>query len=164
LGGSVKRTLPPKRTSKDDYDADGSDAVFAARTASKVETEKFDFKEQKSNPKEACNGLASRSAAAFHRPCQYLELTRATMNRFHPSYRLRAEVVTQLGSAVAYHSRATGDIDKKIIDQVNDYGEINNRTIQRLFDVDVYAARDILRDLVGREVISRSSSKKREPR
>jgi ATP-dependent DNA helicase RecG len=94
-------------------------------------------------------------------PVNILEPTRGTMNRRQPSYRLRAEVVTQLGSAVAYHSRATDDIDKKIIDHINDYGEINNRTIQRLFDVDVYAARDILRDLVGREIISRSSTQKR---
>ncbi|NIH78003.1 RNA-binding domain-containing protein [Amycolatopsis viridis] len=94
-------------------------------------------------------------------PVNILEPTRGTMNRRFPSYRLRAEVITQLGNAVAYHSRATDDIDKKIIDHINDYGEINNRTIQRLFDLDVYQARDILRDLVGREIISRSSTQKR---
>jgi ATP-dependent DNA helicase RecG len=40
---------------------------------------------------------------------------------------------------------------------LSDYGEINNRTIQRLFDVDVYQARDILKSLVGREIIVRTS-------
>lgn len=100
-------------------------------------------------------------------PANILEPTRATMNRRYPSYRLRAEVVTQLGNAVAYHrggergGRAIDDIDKKIIDHINDYDDINNRTIQRLFDVDVYQARDILRDLVGRETIARSSTQKR---
>ncbi|MGI5273200.1 hypothetical protein ACQEUU_28910 [Nonomuraea sp. CA-218870] len=47
-------------------------------------------------------------------------------------------MIARLGSAVAYHSRATDDIDRKIIEHVRDYGEVNNRTIQRLFDVDVY--------------------------
>lgn len=94
-------------------------------------------------------------------PANILEPTRGTMSRRFPSYRLRAEVVTQLGNAVAYHSRATHDIDKKIIEHINDYGEINNRTIQRLFDIDVYQARDILRDLVGREIIARTSTQKR---
>ncbi|WP_201761811.1 MULTISPECIES: hypothetical protein [unclassified Nonomuraea] len=59
------------------------------------------------------------------------EPTRATMQRHYPAYRLRASVVASLGNALAY-------------------GEVNNRTIQRLFDVDVYQARDIIRDLVVR--------------
>lgn len=90
-----------------------------------------------------------------------LEPTRGTVNRRYPSYRLRASVVAQLGNAVSYHSRAMDDIDKKIVEHVNDYGEINNRTIQRLFDVDVYQARDIIRDLVGREILARSSPQTR---
>lgn len=94
-------------------------------------------------------------------PVNILEPTRATMQNRFPTYRLRAEVVARLGSAVAYHSRAVDDIDKKIIEHVQDYGEVNNRTIQRLFDVDVYQARDILRDLVGREVLTRTSEQKR---
>lgn len=94
-------------------------------------------------------------------PVAMLEPTRGTVNRKLPSYRLRAEVVAQLGNAVSYHSRAIDDIDKKIIEHLNDYGEVNNRTIQRLFDVDVYQARDILQSLVGREIITRSSTQTR---
>lgn len=103
--------------------------------------------------------------AALHRlavlPAEVLEPTRATMQHRYPLYRLRAEAVTRLGSAVAYHSRAVDDIDKKIIEHVQDYGEVNNRTIQRLFDVDVYQSRDILKDLVGRELLTRTSEQKR---
>lgn len=103
--------------------------------------------------------------AALHRlaaePVGVLEPTRATMQHHYPAYRLRAAVVAHLGSAVAYHSRATDDIDGKIIEHVRDYGEINNRTVQRLFDVDVYQARDIIRDLVGRELLTRTSEQKR---
>ncbi|GII77722.1 hypothetical protein Sru01_27040 [Sphaerisporangium rufum] len=102
----------------------------------------------------ALRRLAAESASV-------LEPTRATMQHHYPLYRLRAEAVTRLGSAVAYHSRAVDDIDKKIIEHVQDYGEVNNRTIKRLFDVDVYQARDILRDLVGRELLTRTSEQKR---
>lgn len=94
-------------------------------------------------------------------PVEILEPTRATMRHRYPTYRLRAEVVARLGSAVTYHSRAVDDIDKKIIEHIRDYSEVNNRTIQRLFDVDVYQARDILRDLVGRELITRTSEQRR---
>ncbi|MEO3891209.1 RNA-binding domain-containing protein [Nonomuraea sp. B5E05] len=103
--------------------------------------------------------------AALHRlaaePAGVLEPTRATMQHHYPAYRLRAEVVSHLGSAVAYHSRAADDIDRKIIEHVRDYGEVNSRTVQRLFDVGVYQARDIIRDLVGRELLTRTSEQKR---
>lgn len=94
-------------------------------------------------------------------PVNILEPTRASMQNHFPVYRLRAEVVAHLGNAVAYHRRGVDDMDKKIIEHVRDYGEVNNRTIQRLFDVDVYQARDILRDLVGRELLVRTSEQKR---
>ena len=69
--------------------------------------------------------------------------------------------MAHLGSAVAYHRQATDDIDRKIIEHVRDYGEINNRIVRRLFDVDVFQARDIIRELVGREVLIRTSEQKR---
>ncbi|MFC4588901.1 RNA-binding domain-containing protein [Sphaerisporangium corydalis] len=94
-------------------------------------------------------------------PVDILEPTRGTMRLSFPSYRLRGDVVARLGAAVSYHSRAMDEIDRKVIDHIMDYGEVNSRTIQRLFDVDVYQARDILRDLVGREMITRTSEQKR---
>ncbi|MEV0594539.1 RNA-binding domain-containing protein [Nonomuraea cavernae] len=94
-------------------------------------------------------------------PVDILEPTRGTMRRSFPSYRLRGEVIARLGAAVTYHSRAVDEIDRKVIEHLEDYGEVNNRTIQRLFDVDVYQSRDILRDLVGREIITRISEQKR---
>ncbi|MEV7013249.1 RNA-binding domain-containing protein [Streptosporangium sp. NPDC051022] len=94
-------------------------------------------------------------------PVDILEPTRGTTRRTFPSYRLRGEVVARLGAAVSYHSRAIDEIDRKVIEHIRDYGEVNSRTIQRLFDVDVYPARDILRDLVGRELITRISEQTR---
>jgi ATP-dependent DNA helicase RecG len=94
-------------------------------------------------------------------PLNLLEPTRSTRRNHFPTYRLRADVVSRLGNAVVYHSRATDDIDRKIIEHLVDYGEVNNRTIRRLFDLDVYQARDILRDLVERGIIERVSSQAR---
>ena len=94
-------------------------------------------------------------------PSAILEPTRATHRRTYPSYRLNAEAITRLGNAVAYHGRPGDEIDRKVIEHIRDYGEINNRTLQRLFDVDVYAARDMLRDLVERHMITRISEQTR---
>jgi ATP-dependent DNA helicase RecG len=44
---------------------------------------------------------------------------------------------------------------------VREYRSINNDAVKRMFDVDVYAARDILRDLVQREVLARTSEQSR---
>jgi ATP-dependent DNA helicase RecG len=94
-------------------------------------------------------------------PVSILEPTRGTLNRSHPSYRLKGDAITRLGNAVAYHARSSDEISRKIIDHIRDYGEINNRTVQRLFDVDVYAARDMLRELVARQVLTRISEQNR---
>lgn len=92
---------------------------------------------------------------------ELLEPTAGTRNRRHPHYRFRGEVLARLGPAVTYHSRTSSEIDKKIIDHVREYNSINNAAIQRLFDVDVYSARDILQDLVGREILTRISTQTR---
>jgi ATP-dependent DNA helicase RecG len=55
-----------------------------------------------------------------------------------------------LGAAVRYHRRAQSEIDRKVVAHVREYGYINNGTVQRLFDLDVYQGRDLLRALVGR--------------
>lgn len=92
---------------------------------------------------------------------ELLEPTAGTRNRRHPHYRFRGELLARLGSAVTYHSRTSSEVDKKIIEHVREYDSINNATIQRLFDIDVYSARDILQDLVGREILTRTSTQTR---
>ncbi len=94
-------------------------------------------------------------------PLEILEPTRTTARNTRPTYRLRAAVLACLGNAVSYHSPTASEVDRKIVDHLADYGTINNRTIQRLFDVDVYQARDLLRELVSRQVIERVSEQKR---
>lgn len=95
---------------------------------------------------------------------QLLEPTAGTANRVHPNYRLRSAALVALGPAVAYHRRSSGEIDRKVIDHLREYGTINSATVQRIFDVDVYQARDILRDFVGREILVRISEQSRGPK
>src|SRR5262249_58645288 len=59
-----------------------------------------------------------------------LEPTRGTLGRRYPSYRLRSEVVVQLGSAVRYHARVLDEIDLKIIEPLPGCRQGNNRPLQ----------------------------------
>ncbi|MFC0862240.1 ATP-binding protein [Sphaerimonospora cavernae] len=72
-----------------------------------------------------------------------LEATRRTARRSFPTYRLRPETVTAMSRAVSYRSRSVDGMDQKVTDHVREYGFVTNRTIQRLFDIQVYAARDL---------------------
>lgn len=95
---------------------------------------------------------------------QLLEPTAGTTGRAHPNYRLRSAALVALGPAVAYHRRSASDVDRKVVDHVREYETINSATVQRIFDVDVYQARDILRDFVGREILVRVSEQSRGPK
>lgn len=92
-----------------------------------------------------------------------LEATRQTARLTHPAYRLRGEVLKKLGSAVDYQRRTTDELDRKIITHVREYGKVNNRTLQNFFDVDVQRARDILSDMVERQLLVKISEQQRGP-
>lgn len=92
---------------------------------------------------------------------QIVEPTQRSSARRNPDYRLSAAAVSALGPALAYQSRPKGDIERKVIAHVRDYGSVNNDAVKRMFDVDVYAARDILKDLVQRGVLARTSEQSR---
>lgn len=93
-----------------------------------------------------------------------LEPTRATVGRSLPTYRLREEPLKMLGSAVLYQRRTTDEIDRKVVTHVREYGKITNRTLQNFFDVHVYKARDIINDLVQRQILVRISEQQRGPK
>lgn len=90
-----------------------------------------------------------------------LEATQGTARRRNPNYRLRGPVIAELGTAVAYHRAPSDERDRKIVEHVQEYGTINNRTVQNLFDVDVYRASAILRELVDLELVVRISEQTR---
>ncbi len=92
-----------------------------------------------------------------------IEPTRVTGSRRKGEYRLRANALKSLGAAVRYHRRTVDEIDRKVLSHLNEYGKITNRTLQNLFDIDVYRSRDILADLQSREMIVRTSEAARGP-
>lgn len=92
---------------------------------------------------------------------ELLEPTKGTAARRFPNYRLRHDALAALGPAVKYRRRDTRELESKVVAHVTEYDYINNSTLQRLFDVDVYQARDMLRELVGREILVRTSTQTR---
>lgn len=93
-----------------------------------------------------------------------LEKTRATVGRSSGTYRLRSEALKGLGAAVVYQRRTADEIDRKVISHVREYGKITNRTLQNVFDVHVFKARDIIADLVRRNILVRTSVTHRGPK
>jgi ATP-dependent DNA helicase RecG len=91
------------------------------------------------------------------------ESTRDSRRQKKRQYRLRAEALKALGAAVRYHRRTIDEIDRKVLAHINEYGRITNRTLQNLFDIDVWRSRDILADLQQRQIIVRTSEVGRGP-
>jgi ATP-dependent DNA helicase RecG len=84
-----------------------------------------------------------------------LEPTRRTLRRPFPSYRLRNEPLAALARAVGYRRRTIDQLDQKVIEHVREYGFVTNRTLQRLFDRDIYAARNLISDLRERGLLEK---------
>ena len=94
-------------------------------------------------------------------PVETLEPTRRTASRALPTYRLRDLVLAELGRAVHYHRRSGDDIDRKVIAHVAEYERVTNATVRNLLDVSVTRASGILRDLVDRAVLVKTSTQQR---
>lgn len=109
-------------------------------------------------PSEAAQSLLARVA---NEEFGFVEPTAGTKSQKYPTYRLRGGSIAALGPAITYQARSDTERDRKVVDHVREYGTINNATVQRLFDVDVYAARDVLRDLVVRGLLIRVSEQSR---
>ena len=92
-----------------------------------------------------------------------LEATLESRTHRKPTYRLRGPVLSALGSAVSYHRRSIEGVDRKVIAHVKDYGRINNRSLQHLFDIDVHRAAALLRDLRNRGLLVKTSVQQRGP-
>ncbi|HET9451249.1 MAG TPA: ATP-binding protein, partial [Aggregicoccus sp.] len=92
-----------------------------------------------------------------------LEVTRQTLRSPHPTYRLRGEALKALGSAVGYQRRTVDEFDRKVIAHVREYGKVTNRTLQNFFDVGVIRARDLLVDMVRRQLLVKTSAQQRGP-
>jgi ATP-dependent DNA helicase RecG len=91
------------------------------------------------------------------------EATRSTANRTFPAYRLRSESLAVLSRAVSYRRRTVDQIDEKVLEHVREYGFITNRTLQRMLDVNVYTARNLLSDLQARGLLTKIGSARGGP-
>lgn len=103
-------------------------------------------------------GTLERLAAAG-----IVEPSRRTAAAPFPSYHLADEAMTALGRAVAYRRRIADGLDDKVTSHVREYGFITNQTIRRLFDLDVYSARNMLRDLQQRGLVTKEGDQARGP-
>ena len=84
-----------------------------------------------------------------------LEPTRRTVRRPFPTYRLQNQPLVDLARAVSYRRRTLDGIDQKVVDNVVEYGFVTNKTLQRLFDIDIYTVRNMLTDLRERDVLEK---------
>lgn len=96
-------------------------------------------------------------------PANLVEPTRESARFRNPSYRLRSAVVEALGNTVVHKRRTADDIDRRIIAHVNEYGRITNQTVRNLLEVGTPRASAILRSLVDRGVLMRTTEATRGP-
>lgn len=92
-----------------------------------------------------------------------VEPSRRTARRPFPSYGLSPSALASLGRAVRYHRRESDGMDQKVVEHVREYGYITNQTLRRLFDLGVYPARDLLRDLQQRRILRKLDDKTAGP-
>ncbi len=101
------------------------------------------------SPAEAQRVLQRMSEARITEP------TRRTAQHPAPTYRLRPEAIAGLARALSYHRRQIDASDEKVTDHIREYGFITNKTVQRMFDIDVYRARNLLADMRSRGLIEK---------
>ncbi len=87
-----------------------------------------------------------------------IEVTRRTSYRPVPRYQLRSEALTRLSRAVTYQRSGVDEAEQKVMEHIQEYGFVTNRTLQRLFDVNVYTSRNILTSLRNRGVLVKVDS------
>ena len=86
-----------------------------------------------------------------------LEPTRESARARRRQFRLRGDALRALGTAVRYNRRTIDETDRKVVSHVAEYGRVTNRTLQNMFDIDVFRARDLLADLQSRGILIRTS-------
>lgn len=145
-------TLPAAE--QDDTDTLLIVSVLATRRTVSAETLSAVVQREPEATQAILNRLANGAA-------ELIEPTPRSISRRYPDYRLRGAAIAALGTALSYQPRPRVDSERKIYAHVREYGSINNGTLQRMFDMDVYAARDMLREMVGKQTLVRVSEQTR---
>lgn len=148
-------TLPQEEAA----DADTMLILLTLLTRKTVSAEELMPLLQKASVDEAQSVLARLSGDET----PLLEPTRETVRRARPRYRLREGALAALGPAVTYRRRTTDQLDRKIIELVNETGTINARMVRILLDLDTVGASRVLADLVEREILIKTSEATRGP-
>lgn len=148
-------TLPPDEAA----DADTMLILLTLLTRKTVSAEELTPLLQKPSIEEAQSVLSRLSGDAI----QLLEPTRETARRAKPKYRLREDALAALGTAVTYRRRTTDQLDRKVIELVNETGTINGRMVRILLDLDTVGASRLLADLVERDILVKTSEATRGP-
>lgn len=92
-----------------------------------------------------------------------VEPSRRTARQPFPTYSLTAKALSGLGRSVIYHRPTNAGIDRKVVEHVREYGFVTNQTLRRLFDLNVFPARDLLRDLQTRGILRKLDDKTAGP-
>lgn len=148
-------SLPPDEAA----DADTMLILLTLLTSKTVSAEELTPLLQKASADEAQSVLNRLSGDGV----QLLESTRETARRSRPKYRLREHALAALGSAVTYRRRTTDQLDRKIIELVNETSTINGRMVRILLDLDTIGASRVLADLVERGILVKTSEATRGP-
>ena len=64
---------------------------------------------------------------------------------------------------MSYRTSDAGEFDDKVADHLEEFGVITNRTLQRMFEISVFAACDLLRELQNRGVVGKLSQARSGP-
>jgi ATP-dependent DNA helicase RecG len=92
-----------------------------------------------------------------------VEPIRRTARRPFPAYSLTPKAMSGLGRSITYHRPTASGIDRKVVEHVREYGFVTNQTLRRLFDLNVFPARDLLRDLQARGILRKLDDKTAGP-
>jgi ATP-dependent DNA helicase RecG len=92
-----------------------------------------------------------------------IEPSRRTARRPFPTYSLTPVALSRLGRSVTYHRQTNAGIDRKVVEHVREYGFVTNQTLRRLFDLNVFPARDLLRELQARGILQKLDDKTAGP-
>ncbi len=107
------------------------------------------------------DALCRERAASAESVAPFLQ--RCAVEAQSPNYVLTNSALTGLGLAVAYHRRSADGAGDKVVEHIGEYGYITNQTLRRLFDLEMFPARDMLRDLRNRGIVAKLDGPSRGP-
>jgi len=109
----------------------------------------------------------NETEAVLHRlaepPISLVEPTRSTLRQRDPNFRLQAHAVERLGSSASGWRWMSEDIESRVAEYVSEFGQITNQVVRNLLGVSASRASAVLRDLVDRKVLVKTSESRRGP-